>query len=298
MSQKSFSFDSSPESIDTNHLSSQETDTDEVESSDKEDNQESSNEDPIPILEFSQESEDFENEKKKPQDLLFRKIIHPKYVKIQQGMRYNSTSTMFVDNTLSSPDMDLVIECISKAVILNMKKGDFREQDESDKFSIFNEELHPIFRSKPSNYDKPSEKDVSWFLSAMTHSAKLNAESLVIMLIYIERLIQSSSLKLTGRNWRRICLTTLLLASKVWDDLAVWNVDWTAMFPQISIAEINELEHHFLEFVEYNVVVKASTYAKYYFEVRALSEQQKKLFPLEPLDKKGKVRLEVTFYLL
>ena len=57
--------------------------------------------------------------------------------------------------------------------------------------------------------------------------------------------------------------------------------------------EINKLEQKFLELVQYNVTVKSSLYAKYYFELRALFKDNEQEFPLKPLDKKDAEALEI-----
>ena len=43
----------------------------------------------------------------------------------------------------------------------------------------------------------------------------------------------------------------------------------------------------------YNVTVKSSLYAKYYFELRALFKDNQKEFPLKPLDKGDAEKLEI-----
>ena len=45
----------------------------------------------------------------------------------------------------------------------------------------------------------------------------------------------------------------------------------------------------------YNVSLKASLYAKYYFELRSLAQADGRHFPLEPLDKEGSKRLEERY---
>lgn len=95
-------------------------------------------------------------------------------------------------------------------------------------------------------------------------------------------------------NWRRIVLGALILASKVWEDQAVWNVDFLNVFPNLTVDDLNQLERHYLNSLQFNVSLKASVYAKYYFELRALSERDSQHFPLKPLDKEGQKRLEVS----
>jgi len=81
-------------------------------------------------------------------------------------------------------------------------------------------------------------------------------------------------------------LGALLLSSKVWEDLAVWNVDFLSLFPNLSLKDLNLLEREYLMSLNYTVSLTASIYAKYYFELRSLSDITEEFFPLKPLDGK------------
>ncbi|KAJ5069172.1 cyclin-y-like protein [Anaeramoeba ignava] len=193
----------------------------------------------FPILTFS-ESEDEDDNKK---------MLSNRH---KQTVKRNSTSTLFVDNTLTSPDIYLVVECLSKAILCYIK-NEKEKENEKDPFLIFNEEIHPISRNPPKSFYIPNENFIQRFFAAIFKGANLSPEILVIMLVYIERLIQNTKIIINPKNWRRVCISALVLATKVWDDFAIRNVDWTT-----------------------------SVYAKYYFELRALSEFDNKIFPLAP----------------
>lgn len=54
------------------------------------------------------------------------------------------------------------------------------------------------------------------------------------------------------------------------------------------------MERHFLELLQFNINVPASVYAKYYFDLRSLADDNNLNFPLEPLSNKRAQKLEVT----
>ena len=63
----------------------------------------------------------------------------------------------------------------------------------------------------------------------------------------------------------------MIMASKVWDDLSMWNADFSQVCGSFTLKRINELELALLEFLGFSVKVTASDYAKYYFHLRSYS---------------------------
>eukprot|EP00121_Abeoforma_whisleri_P002216 Awhi_evm1s1986 len=63
-------------------------------------------------------------------------------------------------------------------------------------------------------------------------------------------------------------LGSVLLASKVWDDQAVWNSDYCTVLPDVPVESMNELERKVLLLLYYNVSVSPSEYARHYFDLR------------------------------
>lgn len=102
----------------------------------------------------------------------------------------------------------------------------------------------------------------------------------IICLVYLERLITKTGILLTIENWRRLTLISLCIGSKIWDDDSLENVHFPKVMPDVSLKMINQLEHQILEFLDYDLVIKGSEYAKYYFILRTLSEELKTETPM------------------
>lgn len=121
---------------------------------------------------------------------------------------------------------------------------------------------------------------------------QLSAECCIITLVYIERLVANTGLTIHMSNWKRIVLGAILLASKVWDDQAVWNVDFVTIVPGTSVEDLNQLEKSLLEYLLFNVSVPASVYTKYYMDLRTLAETKRRAVMAKPLSVDQALKLE------
>uniref|UniRef100_A0A3Q0T1N5 Cyclin-like domain-containing protein n=1 Tax=Amphilophus citrinellus TaxID=61819 RepID=A0A3Q0T1N5_AMPCI len=188
--------------------------------------------------------------------------------------KFSSCSTIFLDDsTVSQPNL----------------KNSNRSLD------IFDEKKHPLSREKvPDDYSviDPEHKLIYRFIRTLFSSAQLTAECAIVTLVYLERLLTYAEIDICPCNWKRIVLGAILLASKVWDDQAVWNVDYCQILKDITVEDMNEMERHFLELLQFNINVPASVYAKYYFDLRSLADDNNLSFPLEPLSTKRAQKLE------
>jgi hypothetical protein len=92
-------------------------------------------------------------------------------------------------------------------------------------------------------------------------------------------------------TWRRIALSALILADKVFEDYAIWNADFLNLFPSSSINDLNALERDTLQFMDFMTTFKASDYARYYFALKELSDH-KDVLPSHPLSQEQAEKLE------
>jgi hypothetical protein len=205
--------------------------------------------------------------------------------------------------SLSSPDNEEVVRCIAVALRYHIKRGHGHDGHSSGERSdstpplspsghnssldIFDERLHPVSQTvrRDSYWQKtPPLEDVYKYVSTIFNAEKLAPECAILSLAYTERLLETGKVVLHAINWRRIILSCIILASKVWEDQAVWNVDFVNVFSKLTVADLNRMEKIVLSLLQYNVSLHASLYAKYYFELRDLSDLDDRVFPLQPLD--------------
>jgi hypothetical protein len=254
--------------------------------------------------------------------------------------KVNSCSTIYIDHsTVSQPDLVFTIECVTLAIYYHIKN-----RTTNNIIDIFDEKTHPIsvstcplfrtneadrevsfnscqiqihFLQKHWNETNPRDPDhrmIYRYMRNLFNAAQLSSECAIITLVYLERLLGCADVSIGPLTWRRIILGAILLASKVWDDQAVWNLDFCQILKDISIEDMlvklfalvykrpsnlqcssthrNELERHFLEFIQFNINVSSSVYAKYYFDLRTLAKYDGFNFPVEPLSNERAQELE------
>lgn len=122
-------------------------------------------------------------------------------------------------------------------------------------------------------YQIPSEEEIYEFGHQLFNTVQLSSECSIVCLIYVERVMESSKVPLLASTWRPIFMCGLLLASKVWQDLSSWNIEFASVYPQYSLDSINRLELNFLRRIKWDLYISSTTYAKYYFALRSLVEK-------------------------
>jgi hypothetical protein len=211
---------------------------------------------------------------------------------IKQRAKFSSTSTLFLATTMSKPDVEELVHCMSKALIFHIEKG--AKITEKIYFDIFDERLLPLSKEIIDFGSIPSERKVYTFIKRIYDFGRLDPECVIMALAYIEKIIERTDITLDTTNWRRVTFIALSVALKTWEDFAVYNTEFLGVFAgKMSIKELNILEMHFFNLIEFNVYLPASLYAKYYFELKGYSQLDEAHFPIKPLDKERAKLLEL-----
>lgn len=205
----------------------------------------------------------------------------------------SSCSTIYIDDsTVSQPNLKNTIKVVSLAIYYNIKN-----RTSNQVLDIFDEKTHPLTKDRDgvqSDYNRynPEHRQIYKFIRTLFNAAQLTAECAIVTLVYIERLIKYAEVDISPGSWKRITLMSILLASKVWDDQAVWNVDYCQILKDLTVEDVNELEREFLRLLQFNTNVPQSVFVKYYFELRTLAEANDLAYPPEPLSKERAGKLE------
>lgn len=92
---------------------------------------------------------------------------------------------------------------------------------------------------------------------------QLATECIVISLIYIEAIMKQARIEIRYNNWRPLLFTAILLASKFWEDICFWNIDYVERLDLFPLKSINRMESEFLSLCNYNIYVSAELYQGY-----------------------------------
>ena len=117
----------------------------------------------------------------------------------------------------------------------------------------------------------PASEDIMRFIRDVMDKMQLTTECIVISLIYLELVMLTGKIEIRDNNWKPLVFTSILLASKFWEDIIWYNADFVENLEMYSLKSINRMESEFLSLCDYNIYVSAEKYEDYQEQVRAIS---------------------------
>mmetsp|Transcript_21728 Transcript_21728/g.31624 ORF Transcript_21728/g.31624 Transcript_21728/m.31624 type:complete len:493 (-) Transcript_21728:23-1501(-) len=193
--------------------------------------------------------------------------------------RRNSTGTIYIDTTMSKQDNKATIRCVCAVIRAHMVEAEIEGIAPRRQFETFKDEDFEIDDKRDDSKEEkaarrrvPSLELVVKFFENAFNRSQMESECIIMTLIYVERLVKVTKGRFCIRydNWRPAVFSCMILSSKVWDDLSMWNVDFSQISPAFNLQRINELELAVLDALDYEVKVPAGEYAKYYFHIRSM----------------------------
>jgi len=218
-----------------------------------------------PIIDDSDESMHFQSAESQQQ--------------VQHHIRRNTSATIYAESTMMNPDIESTIKCVCGVYREHIVQAASKRSSNSPVQVAFHGSNSDIFIDFPSpGTEIPSLETIIAFYQDFYVRSQMEHDTIIMSLIYIERLIKETSISPVPENWQSVLFGCMVLASKVWDDLSMWNIDfsnvcgrgggWLVMY---TLPRINQLELALLKELNFNVKVPASEYAKYYFLIRSFS---------------------------
>ena len=109
---------------------------------------------------------------------------------LTKAPKYNSTSSMYIDSTITKPCIDEIIFCVAIVIHDRIKEGERALQDDPDSVAQLPKNFD--MKSKPLlaqlSAADPTENNIFQAIKSIYSIAEFSAECLVISLLYIERL--------------------------------------------------------------------------------------------------------------
>ncbi len=101
-----------------------------------------------------------------------------------------------------------------EAIKFKMRVFDYAYNFTSDQMEQYDEEF----------VDIPTLEELYYYCKYVIITGRMEKEIPILCLIYLERFFTMTGILMTGRNWKRLTLISLILASKIWDDDSLENV--------------------------------------------------------------------------
>jgi WW domain/Cyclin len=199
-----------------------------------------------------------------------------------QHTRRNTGGTIYLQNTMTNPDIQATMRCVCAIIrahiIQDHTKSSSKSQSVPREYLVFKDDYGSHTPRLKKTAPIPSLDEVTRFYEEFYKRSQMEHDTIITSLIYLERLIKETNGALAPdpENWHSILFATMVLASKVWDDLSMWNVDFSNVsahtdgLSSFTLGRINQLEIELLKILHFDVKVPASEYAKYYFLIRTM----------------------------
>jgi hypothetical protein len=156
----------------------------------------------------------------------------------------DETNTSENENML--PELLEEISSVLEAIIRQNKNGKNTE----------NKNMEIFYTQEPSIsiYD---------YLDRIQKYLNVNNSTLILSLIYIDRICKEKGIKLRKNNIHRILFTSIVLSIKYNEDKFCKN-SFYAKVGGISVKELTKLENAFLKLIEFKLFVSDDLFQKYY----------------------------------
>jgi len=114
----------------------------------------------------------------------------------------------------------------------------------------------------PFSRQNPSKVTLQYFFGRIRRYSQIEKSTLIIILIYIDRVCITSGIILNPHNIHRLILGCLILAIKYNEDV-YYNNEYYAKIGGVPLDEINTLEYKSFELIDQNLFISDDIFEKY-----------------------------------
>ena len=160
------------------------------------------------------------------------------------------------DNTQEEQMIISTIEIISDLFINICEENKIKKKNKNFLIKSFTNKFIPSITIK------------DYILRLAKHS-KVNESTIIIVLIYIDRICNINHLNLTYYNIHKLILASFILAIK-YNEENYYSMSYYSKIGGISLSELNNLEFECLILIRYNLFIQPKLFDKYYKDLMSL----------------------------
>jgi hypothetical protein len=160
------------------------------------------------------------------------------------------------DNTQEEQMIISTIEIISDLFINICEENKIKKKNKNFLIKSFTNKFIPSITIK------------DYILRLAKHS-KVNESTIIITLIYIDRICNINHLNLTYYNIHKLILASFILAIK-YNEENYYSMSYYSKIGGISLSELNNLEFECLILIRYNLFIQPKLFDKYYKDLMSL----------------------------
>ena len=112
------------------------------------------------------------------------------------------------------------------------------------------------------------------YLLRLSQYTKINESTLIIILIYIDRICKINNFQLNFKNIYKLIISSMIIAIKYNED-TFYSTQVYAKLGGVSPQELNFLEMQFLILIKFSLFVEKALYDKYYDNLISFNEDNK-----------------------
>ena len=107
------------------------------------------------------------------------------------------------------------------------------------------------------------------YLLRLSKYSKINESTIILILIYIDRICNRNNFILTYYNIHKLILAAFVLAIKYNED-NYYSMIFYSKIGGVTLSELNNLEYEYLILINYNLFIQTNLFDKYYNDIMSL----------------------------
>ena len=139
-------------------------------------------------------------------------------------------------------------------------------EENKDKSENVNNKIAPFMTM---NIPSMSIKD---YLLRLLNFTKINESTIIIILIYIDRICKINNFQINYRNIYKLIISSMIIAIKYNED-NYYSSEIYSKLGGISIKELNYLEFNFLILIKFSLFIEDDLFSKYYDNLISFNEE-------------------------